>query len=283
MKDIGYYNGRMDALEHMQVPMLDRGCYFGDGIYETVLMSHGTFHDIDRHIDRFYQGTADIFLTVPYTKQQLKELLLWVSSHSEYKEQFIYWQLTRGTALRSHAAKDLSPNLWITITKASLPDFEHTLKLISVEDRRSSYCHIKTLNLLPNILAASQAAQEGCEEAVFVRNGYVTECSHSNIHILKDGVLQTAPADCHILAGIGRFNLICACRNLQIPVLERAFSYEDLLHADEVLLTSTTKICQRADTIDGHHIGGKAISLVKKIQRLLTFSEIASENTPSIS
>lgn len=283
MKNVGYYNGRIDALERIQVPMLDRGCYFGDGIYETTLMSHGTFHDLDKHIDRFYLGASEIFLTVPYEKHQLKELLLEVSSHSEYKEQFLYWQLTRGTALRSHTAKGLSPNLWITITKATLPDLNHTLKLISLEDRRSSYCHIKSLNLLPSILAASQAAQEGCEEAVFVRNGYVTECSHSNIHILKHGVLQTAPADCHIFPGIGRLNLINACQHLLIPVQEQAFSYEELLHADEILITSTSKICQRADTVDGRSVGGKATDLVKKIQRLLTSSETVSESTPSIS
>lgn len=280
MKDIGYYNGKLGALEEMTVPMNDRGCYFGDGIYETVLVSGEHFLDLDRHINRFYRGAEILQMTVPHKKQELKNILMHIARRSEYTVKFLYWQLTRGTAVRTHTFSASKPNLWITVTKASLPEFHKPLKLITVEDLRHQYCHVKSLNLLPNVLAAEKAAQSGCDEAVFIRDGLITECSHSNIHILKGGCLFTAPSDCHILAGIGRENLIQACTRLNIPVVKKAFTLSSLLDADEVLVTSTTKICLSADQINNIPIGGKADADIRRLQSILSTSYTPSENSP---
>ena len=110
-----------------------------------------------------------------------------------------------------------------------------------------------------------KAAQHGCDEAVFHRDGIVTECAHSNIHILKDGVFRTHPADCHILPGIARAHLLRICDALGIPVCEQAFTLEDLRQADEVIVSSSGECCMRALELDGQPIGGRAPKLFRRL------------------
>ena len=145
-------------------------------------------------------------------------------------------------------------------------DAGQTYRLVSVPDTRYQHCHIKTLNLIPSVLAAQKAAQHGCDEAVFHRDGIVTECAHSNIHILKDGVFRTHPADCHILPGIARMNLIRACKQRNIPVDETPFTLQELLDADEVIISSSGTFCMAADEIDGRPVGGRAPELLRQLQ-----------------
>ena len=272
MKNIGYYNGKIAPLEEMTVPMNDRGCYFGDGVYETILVVKNQPEYIEEHLDRFYQSAEMMMISVPFLRNELKRILLSTAEKSEYKIKLLYWQITRGTALRTHTFPDTPANLWITVTEGSLPDFHRQLRLITVEDRRYLYCNIKTLNLIPNILASETARQSGCDEAVFVRDGYVTECSHSNIHILQKGILYTAPADHQILAGIARQNLFDACNQLHIPVLQKPFSCDQMMCADEIIITSTTKICQTAAEINGIAVGGRDQKTIKQLQELLRIS-----------
>jgi len=127
-----------------------------------------------------------------------------------------------------------------------LPDGHDTARLVPVTDNRYGLCAIKTVNLLPNVLAATSAAQRQADEAVFIKDGYVTECSHSNIFILKDGVLITRPTDGTILPGITRARLISCAATLSIPVKERAFTLAELTEADDILITSSSKLCRRA-------------------------------------
>ena len=144
------------------------------------------------------------------------------------------------------------------------------LRLITVEDTRFFHCNIKTLNLIPSVLASEKAKQAGCQEAVFYRpGGRVTECAHSNIHIIKDGILRTAPADNLILPGVARAHLIRMCKKLEIPVNETAFTLTDLFDADEVLVSSSSNFCLHADTIDGKPVGGKAPELLERLRKAL--------------
>ena len=118
-------------------------------------------------------------------------------------------------------------------------------------------CEVKTLNLIPNVLANERAKECGADEAVFVRNGLVTEGSHTNVHILKDGVLYTHPTDRYILPGVTRAILLGLCKGCSIPVSEQAFAKDALFSADEVLITSSTLGVRRAETIDGIAVGGR--------------------------
>jgi D-alanine transaminase len=138
-----------------------------------------------------------------------------------------------------------------------------------VEDTRFLHCNIKTLNLIPNVLAGEKAKRAGAYEAVFHRGDRVSECAHSNVHILKDGVLRTAPADNLILAGIARAHLIAQCGKTGVKVDESAFTVDEMFNADEALVSSSGTFCLSASHIDGKPVGGKAPALLKKIQDAL--------------
>ena len=138
-----------------------------------------------------------------------------------------------------------------------------------MEDVRYLYCNIKTLNLIPNVMAAQKAAKKGCFETVFHRGDRITECSHSNIAILHNGSLQTHPDGPFILPGIAKNHLRKACRKLGIPVIEKPFSLEELKKADEILITSSSNFCLTADYFEGIPVGGKAPELIDQLQREL--------------
>lgn len=131
------------------------------------------------------------------------------------------------------------------------PDLKKRIGLSSTEDTRFLHCDIKTLNLLPAVMAAQKAQEEGCQECVFHRGEVVTECSHSNISILKDGVLRTHPLDRYILPGIARKHLLMAAVRRNIPIDERPFTMDELRQADEVLVTSSSKLCLVAGQLEG--------------------------------
>ena len=185
-------------------------------------------------------------------------------------ELFLYWQVTRGTGVRQHVYPDSDANLWITVTPLKMSDGKTPIKLITEPDIRFHRCDIKTLNLLPAVMASEKAKQAGCGEAVLYRpGGRVTECAHSNVHILQDGTLWTAPLDELILPGISRAHLIKACKALGIPVREEPYYLEQLRAADEILVTSSSKLVVRADKLDGQPCGGKDPETFEKIRKYM--------------
>ncbi|MGI6336476.1 MAG: aminotransferase class IV [Eubacteriales bacterium] len=266
MRNIGYYNGRTGLIEEMTVPMNDRALYFGDGVYDATCCKNNVVYLIDDHVDRFFNSAGLLRIKLPYSKQELKDILNSLVKQVDADEKFVYWQASRGTAKRNHLFPDCEPNLYITVTPAPLPDLSKPIKLITLEDTRFLHCNIKTLNLIPSVMAAQAADEAGCDEAVLHRGGRVTECAHSNVSILKDGVFYTAPTDHLILPGIARSRLIRACKILNIPVDETPFTLDTLYNADEVIVSSSSKFCLRANVLDGKPVGDKAPALFKSIQ-----------------
>ena len=268
MKNLGYYNGAFGPLEEMTVPMNDRAGYFGDGVYEATLARNGKIFALEDHLNRFYNSAALIRMTVPYTREELTDILYSMLGKMDDSEILVYWQLTRGTAIRNHVFPDASvkPNLWITMKPGKKADPDHVLKLVSTEDTRFLHCNIKTLNLLPNVMAAEKAHEAGCDECVFHRGDIVTECAHSNVSIIKDGIFKTHPTDHYILPGITRMHIIQICKDNGIPVDETPFTMAELMDADEIIVSSSTKFCSPACEMNGTPIGGKAPELVKLIQ-----------------
>ena len=130
-------------------------------------------------------------------------------------------------------------------------------KCITVEDKRFFYCNIKTINLLPAVMANEKAMEAGCDEAIFHRGERVTECSHSNVHILKNGTLYTAPCDELILPGITRAHILNICRQNGIPVVEEPFTLEEMMEADEIFFSSSSALTCRIGEIDGRKVGCK--------------------------
>ncbi len=267
MERIAYYNGKIGTPEDMMVPMNDRVCYFGDGVYDATAAANGQIFLLDEHVDRLYNSAGLIGIQIPYTKPELKKILKDVVSRVDTPHSFVYFQVTRATAARTHAFPvNATANFWITVTPKQFRDFSQPIQLTEMEDKRYLYCNIKTLNLLPSVLAAQHAEEQGCYESVFHRGNIVTECAHSNISILKNGVLKTHPNDCYILPGIAKNHLIKACKKHSIPVDETPFTLDELRDADEVLVTSSSNFCSFADTFEGKPIGGKAPELVKLLQ-----------------
>ena len=280
LKDLGYYNGKYDLIENMTVPMSDRVCWFGDGVYDATATRNGVIYCLDDHIERFFNSAAMVEIEIPYTKDELKTLLqdlvLKVDTSKTNGETFLYWQITRGANVpRNHVFPKTRANLWVTVTPRKLADIYRRDKLISFEDIRFYMCNIKTLCLLPSVLASEAAKRAGAEECVLYRkeaNGIknrVTEGAHTNVHCIKYGCLYTAPLDNLVLPGIARKNIIRVCHQLNIPVKEEPFSLEFLMNADEVMLSSSSNFCIVATHIDDIPIGGKAPVLLRKIQDAL--------------
>lgn len=270
MKTLGYYNGKYGELEEMSIPMNDRVCWFGDGVYDAGPSRNYKIFALDEHIDRFFNSAGLLDIEMPVTKEELKELLQEMVNKMDTGNLFVYYQVTRGTGVRDHAYTKGPGNLWIMLKPAEISDGIEPIKLITVEDTRFLHCNIKTLNLIPSCVATEKAKKAGCQEAVFYRaGGRVTECAHSNVHIIKDGKLVTAPTDNLILPGIARAHLIRMCKKLGIPVSETPYTLKELFEAEEVLVTSSSNLCLHACEIDGKPVGGKNPELLEKIRAAL--------------
>ncbi|MDR1940268.1 MAG: D-amino acid aminotransferase [Clostridiales bacterium] len=270
MKNLGYYNGRYDELEKMTIPFNDRVCFFGDGVYDATYSANYKIYALDDHIDRFFNSAGLLDINLPVTKQEMKDLLKDMVKKVETGDLFVYWQATRGTQVRNHSFDPkIKANIWIVLKPAKIKDVTKKLKVITAEDTRFLHCNIKTLNLLPSVMASQRAESIGCDETILHRGGRVTECAHSNISIIKDGKFITAPTDRLILPGITRMHIIRVCKKLCIPVDETPFNVADLFSADEVIISSAGQLCIGASEVDGKPVGGKAPELLKRIQDAL--------------
>lgn len=275
MKTVAYYNGTVASIEGLTIPVNDRAVYFGDGIYDVAVAdNYHTFRLAD-HVNRFFCSAKQLKIPFDMTKGELTSLLEELLHKLDAPgNAMIYWQISRGTAPRAHVfpSADVKANLLVMIKPMSPPTELKHINLITTPETRYSYCNIKTINLIPNVLASQKAKEAGCEEAVFHKDGFVSECSHSNIHILKDGVLQTAPLSPAILPGITRMHLLALAQENSIPVNETAFTLEQLMDADEVLVTSSTALIRVADSVDKTPVGGKdpetLMTLVNAYQKL---------------
>lgn len=268
MKNVGYYNGKIGLIEEMTVPMNDRAVYFGDGVYDATMVYNRIPFAIEEHLDRFYNSCRLLSISFGMGRQALMGELQTCIDALDDDCGMLYWQASRGTCMRSHEfpPEDVKPNLLITVRPKKLAEPRNKHRLVTVEDTRFLHCNIKTLNLIPSVLAAEKAAKSGCTEAVFHRGDIVTECAHSNVSILKDGAFITHPADNLILPGISRKHLIALSRENGIPVYERPFTLAELMEADEVLVSSSTSLCVAAAEIDGIAVGGRAAELIDKLQ-----------------
>ncbi len=267
MKKIGYYNGEIGPLEEMQIPMLDRAVYFADGCYDATMVRGGVIHNEKEHVERFFNSARLLRIDLPYSKDELHEEFMKVISEFSADEGFLYWQASRGTALRDHAFPDnTKPNLMMMMLEHGTTSQEKEFRAITVEDKRFRYCNIKTLSLLPNCLVTQQAKEADANEVIFVRDGYVTEMAHSNVSFLVDGVFTYHPFDDKILPGISLKNMIAECKKMGIPTCARALSLVEAMNADELIASSSSTFCCRIDVVDNVKVGGKDPELFKKIQ-----------------
>ena len=260
MKELAYYDGQYGDPSEVFIPFNDRSHFFGDGVYDATIAGNHVVYLLEEHLDRFYSSANELKINIPMPKDQLADLIRTLTAKVEGKTHFVYWQVTRGVASRNHAFDPVMPGkLWIYVRPQS--DIEHSLpepvSAITKPDTRFEHCNIKTINLLPSVMAYQDAKDAGVFETILHRGDIVTECAHSNVSILKDGVFYSHPNDQFILRGIGKTHLIQACYRCGVPVIERPFTLEELFNADEIIITASSTFCQSVSLIDGVTVGGK--------------------------
>lgn len=269
MKDIGYYNGASGPIDTMTIPMNDRVVYFGDGVYDATYAVERSIYALEDHIDRFYSSCKKMEIPFAMPKAELaRTLQKLVDSVDDDMSVMVYWQATRGTGTRNHAFPDASvkPNLLVTVRPAPLRAIDRTMKLISMEDTRFLHCDVKTLNLIPSVIASQRAKEAGCDETVFHRGERVTECAHSNVHIIQGDSFRTAPLDNLILPGTARKHLIRLAETCGIKVIEKAFTMDELRDADEIIVSSAGTLGNAAVELDGKRVGGRSQKTLKALQ-----------------
>ena len=272
MKQVGYYNGEIGPLEEMKIPMLDRAVYFGDGCYEAATFANNRIFALKDHMDRFDNSCRLLRIPFHLSGEQLEAELQKCVDANEEDHGFLYWQCSRGTGLRAHEfpPEDVKPNLLIFTVPEELVPMDTEARLISMEDQRFLMCNIKTLNLIPSVLAYQACVEQGCYETVFHRGERVTECAHSNVLMIKDGVLCTPPRDNLILPGITLKHLLELAAANGIPTREAPFTMDELRDADEIIISSTGGLCIRAVELDGQKVGGRDPKTLKTLQDAYT-------------
>ncbi|MEC3883519.1 D-amino-acid transaminase [Halobacillus sp. HZG1] len=260
---------KQDTLKY---PFEERGLQFGDGIYEVIRVYNGNYYLMDEHIDRLYRSAAAVKIDVPYKKEDMYERLEELLRKNEISgDAKVYLQITRGSAPRDHAFPDQTQaNLYAYVKDLPRPIsfLREGVSTITHEDVRWDWCYIKSLNLLPNVLAKQTAKEHECYEAILHKNGEVTECSSSNVYFVRQGKVYTHPAKKNILHGCVRMRVEAFCKKEQIEFIEEAFQVEDLAYADELFLSSSTSEIMPILKVDGQTIGdGLPGAVTRKLQK----------------
>ena len=266
MNNLGYYNGKIGLIEEMSVPMTDRAFYFGDGVYEAVLCRNNIPYLLSVHIKRLFKNCEILDIIPPIEDNELFGLICDLVKKVDSVDKFIYFHVSRGSGLRAHTYERTKGNICIMITPFLMGNVYEKVDTVTYNENRYGFCNIKTLNLIPSILAAQYAKDKGCDEAIFVREGVVTEGSHCNISIIKSNEIITHPDGCHILPGVAKSELLRCAKKHGVSVSERKYGIEELISADEIVLTSSGKIIRAVKSIDGISVGGKSNELLTLFQ-----------------
>lgn len=273
MPRIAYVNGRYlshrDAFVHVE----DRGYQFADGVYEVCEVARGYIVDMGPHLDRLDRSLKELSIAWPVCRKALTIIMREVVRHNRVIDGLVYLQVTRGVASRDFVfPANAKPSLVVLARKAD-PGFQARrattgIKVITVPENRWERVDIKSVGLLPNVLAKQKAKEAGCQEAWFVdTDGMVKEGGSSNAWIVtRDGVLVTRPADHGILRGITRTTLFKVASRLGLKIEERPFAVEEAMRAREAFISSATTIVLPVVEIDGRPIangepGSVALSL----------------------
>jgi D-alanine transaminase len=244
MSEMIWLNGEILPMSEARIGVEDRGFQFADGVYEVVRLYNGKPFTLSEHLDRLERSCEGIRLKTALSKGDLTREIGRYLEKSPMREGMVYLQITRGAAPRNHIFADTKPTvLFYSRPLPTVPaaGSAEGLKLISQPDERWQRCWIKSIALLANVLAKNVAVAAGCDEAVFVEKGIVTECSASNFFAVAGGKVLTHPVGPKVLPGITRLVLMDICKQLDVPFVERQISEAECLAADEVFITSTTR------------------------------------------
>jgi len=259
MPDTACLNGQFSPLAEAVVPVNDRGYLFGDGVYEVVRTYHGVPFRLDHHLDRLDISLSQVRIKADWDRSTLVSQIHSVIKQAGYRNTKVYIQVTRGVAPRNHPFPPVPPTTLLTATEIHpLDDDLRTVgaRAITAPDIRWGRCDIKSLNLLPNVMARQAAADAGAFESIFVGDdNTVREGSSSNVFAVIDGTVTTPPLSNRLLAGVSRAYLLQRAAALGITTAERTLRIDELMAADEVFLTGTTIEVLGISQIDAQAIG----------------------------
>lgn len=267
-KQVVYLNGRFVERGEATMDIEDRGAMFGDGVYEVTRYYNGRPLAMEGHMKRLANSLAGIALEAPADVARLPGISDELVRLNQCPEAGVYWQITRGPAVRKHAIPErVNPTVMAMAypVKAFNPAAPPPgLTAITVEDVRWQLCSIKSLMLLPNVLAKREAMAAGADDAILHRGDTVTESTSSNVMVVQGGELWTHPADRTILGGITRGILLALAPELGLTVREEKFTVADLLAAQEVMISGTVTELAAITRVNGQLIGGGHIGPVAR-------------------
>ena len=241
-----YLNGKFILKSEAYISVMDRGFLFGDGVYEVFPVYNGFILRLESHLKRLQDGLDAINIANPHDKKEWTSIInKLISYHQENSEQAVYLQISRGCDdNRRHTHGKLKPTVYMQSSPFKSPTKDDLLKgssAITRDDIRWSQCDTKAISLLPNIMFAQEAKNLGVEEVILVRDDIVTECSSSNLFLVKNNCIYTHPIGPYILPGITREIIIDCAKYCNIEVKEVAFNKDSLMDADEVWISSSTR------------------------------------------
>ena len=254
-----YLNGEFMPIEQAKISVLDRGFIFGDGVYEVIPVYSRRPFRLAEHLARLQASLDAIRLQNPHDRARWTELVGRIVAGNPWEDQNVYLQITRGVARRDHAfPKGLKPTVFLMASELIPPSAETVKRgaaAIVLPDFRWTRCDIKSISLLGNCLLRTQAADEGCVEAILVRDGELTEASASNVFVVKSGTVLAPPKSHLILPGITYDVVLEILRANGIAHEVRPVMESELRSADEVWVTSSSREVLPITTLDGSPVG----------------------------
>jgi D-alanine transaminase len=254
-----FLNGEFVAADQAKVSVFDRGFLLGDGVYEVIPVYDGRCFQLKKHLERLQNSLDGVRMANPYSDAQWQSVFETLISHHGQGDQALYLQVTRGVAPRDHVFPDnTTPTAFVMSNPMqAVPEQykQQGISAITVLDTRWQKCNIKAITLLPNSLLKQQAKDAGAEEALLIRDGYLTEGSSSNAYAVIDGVIYTAPKDEKILPGITRDVVLNIAKSAGIRLVEEAVTESQLTEADELWVSSSTKEVLPVTRLNGVNVG----------------------------
>jgi D-alanine transaminase len=259
---IVYLNGDYLPIEQAKISVLDRGFIFGDAVYEVWRLVGGKLFESDRHLKRLASGLKDVHITAPAESQKAKLHEIsdrLVKENGLTGEGSLFLEMSRGVAPRAHQyPKPAVPPTVFLMASPFVPPEELRAKgaaVILIDDVRWKRCNVKTTQLLPNVMAKQEAFEHEALDAIFIRDGMVTETSHANVMAVVDGTVWTHPIDNSVLPGVTREVVLELARSAGIAVREEAMTVDAFRRANEVFLVGTLSDVMPIVKVDGKPVG----------------------------
>jgi D-alanine transaminase len=267
---IVYLNGAFMPLSDAKISVLDRGFIFGDGVYEVVPVFHRQPFRLDLHLARLERSLKGVGIQNPRSRDDWEILFYAMIDRTEFDNQAIYLQITRGVAPRDHTFPTaVVPTIFMMSNPLKTPsreEVENGVACVTAEDNRWHRCDMKTISLLGNVLLHQIAVDANAMETVLFRDGYLTEASASNVLVVKNGNVLSPPRDNLILPGVSLNVTLEYAQACGFSVTERRISQEEVLNADELWLTSSGKEVLPITKLDSKPVGdGKVGDVFKKV------------------